>query len=222
MERIELKLPGEKDYFVQEALKVLRTNLRFCGQDIKVIAITSSNENEGKTTVTLSIAKSFAELGAKVLVIDADMRKSVMAGRNANAVGAAGLSEVLTGLSTLAECMYPTQQENLFVLFAGQYPPNPVELLSGKYFAALIKEARKHFDYIFVDTPPMLPVIDAAVVAPLCDGVAIVVNNNYATFGHVRDMVEQLNKTGSKILGVVVNNVKNKQTAYYRKEANEY
>ena len=87
-----LKLPGKKDFFTQEAFKTLRTNLQFCGQDICTVVITSCNENEGKTTITLQLAKSLAELDKRVLVIDADMRKSVMAGRNTTAENPAGLS----------------------------------------------------------------------------------------------------------------------------------
>ena len=98
-----LKLPGKKDFFTQEAFKTLRTNLQFCGQDICTVVITSCNENEGKTTITLQLAKSLAELDKRVLVIDADMRKSVMAGRNTTAENPAGLSEVLTGLTAAAE-----------------------------------------------------------------------------------------------------------------------
>ena len=96
-----LKLPGKKDFFTQEAFKTLRTNLQFCGQDICTVVITSCNENEGKTTITLQLAKSLAELNKRVLVIDADMRKSVMAGRNTTAENPAGLSEVLTGLTSV-------------------------------------------------------------------------------------------------------------------------
>ena len=85
IEPITLNLPGKGEYFTQEAYKTLRTNIQFCGQNIKVIAITSVHENEGKSTVSLHIGKSFAELGKRVLVIDADMRKSVIAGRNTTA-----------------------------------------------------------------------------------------------------------------------------------------
>ena len=85
MQKIKLKLPGEDNFFVQEAYKVLRTNLQFCGQGIKVIALTSCNENEGKTTVSLHLARSLAELGKRVIMIDGDMRKSVIVGRNTTA-----------------------------------------------------------------------------------------------------------------------------------------
>ena len=95
MQSTILKLPGANDFFTQEAFKALRTNLQFCGQDIHTVVITSCNENEGKTTITLQLAKSLSELDKRVLVIDADMRKSVMAGRNTSVEAPVGLSEVL-------------------------------------------------------------------------------------------------------------------------------
>lgn len=214
MNKISIKLPGDNDYFTQEAYKVLRTNLQFCGQDIQVIAITSCNENEGKTTVALHLARSLAELGKEVLLIDADMRKSVLAGRNSNAKDVVGLSELLTGMVALGEALYQTQYPTLQLIFAGKYPPNPVELLNGKYFSALIKETRKAYQYVIIDTPPLGRVIDAAVVAPNCDGTVLVVGNS-TRYRQAQDVVEQLKKSGSKILGVVRNNTKKKDSAYY-------
>ncbi|MGM9634608.1 MAG: CpsD/CapB family tyrosine-protein kinase [Candidatus Avispirillum sp.] len=215
MEKIKLNLSGMDDFFTQEAYKVLRTNLQFCGQDIRVIAITSCNENEGKTTIALHLAVSLAELGKKVLVIDADMRKSVMAGRNTTAKNAKGLSEVLTGIEKLADCLYETQYPTLQLMFAGKYPPNPVELLSGKYFSALLGGTRKVYDYIIVDTPPLGRVIDAAVVAPECDGVMLVIGDKNVRCRQAKEVVAQLEKGGSKILGVVRNSTKKKSGAYY-------
>lgn len=214
MNKISIKLPGDNDFFTQEAYKVLRTNLQFCGQDIQVIAITSCNENEGKTTVALHLARSLAELGKEVLLIDADMRKSVLAGRNSNAKDVVGLSELLTGMVALGEALYQTQYPTLQLIFAGKYPPNPVELLNGKYFSALIKETRKVYQYVIIDTPPLGRVIDAAVVAPNCDGTVLVVGNS-TRYRQAQDVVEQLKKSGSKILGVVRNNTKKKDSAYY-------
>lgn len=214
MNKISIKLPGDNDYFTQEAYKVLRTNLQFCGQDIQVIAITSCNENEGKTTVALHLARSLAELGKEVLLIDVDMRKSVLAGRNSNAKDVVGLSELLTGMVALGEALYQTQYPTLQLIFAGKYPPNPVELLNGKYFSALIKETRKAYQYVIIDTPPLGRVIDAAVVAPNCDGTVLVVGNS-TRYRQAQDVVEQLKKSGSKILGVVRNNTKKKDSAYY-------
>ena len=208
MEQIELTLQGLEDYFTQEAYKVLRSNLQFCGKDIKVIMLTSCEANEGKTTVSMHLGKSFADLGKKVLVIDADMRKSVLAGRNTSAKNVKGLSEVLTGFCTKEEAFYKTQFSNLSILFAGKYPPNPVELLSSRHFVGLIEDLKntEEFDYIIIDTPPLGLVIDAAVVAPMCDGVVIVMNDN-AKYGQIQNVIDQLRKCDSKILGVVRNRI---------------
>lgn len=217
MDPIKINLPGDDDYYIAEAYKVLRTNLQFCGQDIKVIALTSCGENEGKSTVALGIGKSFADLGKKVLVIDADMRKSVIAGRNTTAKTPKGLSEVLTGMSDVSECLYPVAEKKMHVLFAGQYPPNPVELLSGKYFATLISECRKVYDYIIIDTPPLGLVIDAAVIADRCDGAVLVLGGPQVHRSEAQNVVEQLNKSGCKVLGVIRNKVRpSGKKSYYK------
>ena len=217
MEHTVLKLPGAKDFFTQEAFKALRTNLQFCGQDIHTVVITSCNENEGKTTITLQLAKSLSELDKRVLVIDADMRKSVMAGRNTSAENPAGLSEVLTGLVPVNECLYQTQYPNMAIMFAGKYPPNPVELLGGRYFESLLEEARKAYDYVLVDAPPLGSVIDAAVVAAKCDGTILVISDNHVRCRQAVEVVEQLKKSGCKILGAVRNNIRKKDGGYYSK-----
>lgn len=217
MQSTILKLPGANDFFTQEAFKALRTNLQFCGQDIHTVVITSCNENEGKTTITLQLAKSLSELDKRVLVIDADMRKSVMAGRNTSVEAPVGLSEVLTGLVAVKDCLYTTQCENLSIMFAGKYPPNPVELLGGPYFESLLQEARKAYDYVLIDVPPLGSVIDAAVVAAKCDGTILVISDNQVRYRQAVEVAEQLKKSGSKILGVVRNNIKKKEGGYYKK-----
>ncbi len=217
MQSTILKLPGANDFFTQEAFKALRTNLQFCGQDIHTVVITSCNENEGKTTITLQLAKSLSELDKRVLVIDADMRKSVMAGRNTSVEAPVGLSEVLTGLVAVKDCLYTTQCENLSIMFAGKYPPNPVELLGGPYFESLLQEARKAYDYVLIDVPPLGSVIDAAVVAAKCDGTILVISDNQVRYRQAVEVAEQLKKSGSKLLGVVRNNIKKKEGGYYKK-----
>lgn len=222
MESIRLKLPGVEDFFTQEAYKVLRTNLQFCGQELQTIAITSCNENEGKTTVTLGVAKSFAEMGKKALVIDADMRKSVMAGRNTNAKDPRGLSEMLNALAPLSACLYQTQLPNLHIMFAGKYPPNPVELLNGKHFGALLTEAKKVYDYVFIDTPPLGAVIDAAVVGAQCDGTILVLGSQKVSARQAQDVVGQLQKSKCHILGVVRNQSHSRGGRYYRRRGYYY
>ena len=215
MRMTELSLPGAGDFYTQEAFKALRTNLQFCGKDVRVVTITSCNENEGKTTIALQLAKSLADLGKRVLVIDADMRKSVMAGRNTTAVKAAGLSEYLTGMADLGDCVYGTQYPTLHLIFSGQYPPNPVELLSSKHFVALLNDAERSYDYVLVDTPPLGSVIDAAAVAPHTDGVMLVLGNKVRS-RQAQEVIAQLERSGSKILGVIRNNTSKKADKYYK------
>lgn len=207
MENTVLHLTSADNFYTQEAYKTLRTNLLFTGRDNQIIAITSYWENEGKTTVVLNLAKSLAELGKRVLVIDADMRKSVMAGRHTKAKNPAGLSEILTGLVKLSDGLYTTQYDNLHIIFSGKYPPNPVELLGGKYFPMLLEETRKVYDYVLVDTPPLGQVIDAAVLAPFCDGTLLVMESHCIRQRHAQTLINQLNRSGSKIIGVVRNNI---------------
>ena len=214
MKTTVLKLAGSNDFFLQESFKTLRTNIQFCGPEIRVVAVTSCHENEGKTVVSLNLAKSFAELGKKVLVVDADMRKSVIACRHTSVKGPAGLSEVLSGLEQVTECVYETQIPGLHLMFSGQYPPNPVELLGGSYFARLLRNARESYDYVIVDTPPLGLVIDAAVIAPQCDGVMMVMANDAVRVRQAQEVVAQLEKSGAKLLGVVRNNVSGKSNPY--------
>lgn len=216
MNKTQLKLSGTEDFFMQESYKVLRSNVQFCGQDVRTIAITSCYENEGKTTISLNLGKSFAELDKKVLVLDADMRKSVMAGRNTTSKEIKGLSELLTGLADFEDCVYETQYPSLNIIFAGKYPPNPVELLSSVHFEELLNVLRKQYDYIIIDLPPLGAVIDAAVVAPLCDGVALVISNDNVRCSVAQGVIDQLKTSKSKILGVIRNDTNKKKIGYYR------
>lgn len=218
MAKAILKLVGEKDFFLQEAYKVLRSNLQFCGADVRVVSVTSCNENEGKTEISLGIARSLAELHKRVLVIDADMRKSVIAGRNADVQKPAGLSEVLSRQAELDACIYQTQYDGLDILFAGKYPPNPVELLSAKPFETVLEDCRKRYDYVIIDTPPLARVIDAAVVAPLCDGTILLISDGKVRIGTAQEVLNQLKMSGGKVLGVVKNNTGKQRKAYGSKK----
>lgn len=215
MNTTKLKLPGLDDYFSQEAYNELRTNIQFCGQDVKVIAVTSHGMNEGKTVLSMHIGRSLADIGKRALVIDADMRKSVMASRNADVNNSAGLSEVLTGQSKLQDCIFSTQFDNLHVIFSGKYPPNPVELLNGKYFEKVIEAVKNVYDYVIIDTPPLGLVIDAAVIASKCDSAIMVIGNKNVKYTQAQEVVNKLEKSGCSVLGVVFNNAMAKNKAYY-------
>lgn len=218
MKIIQLKLPGFDDYFIQEAFNVLRANIQFCGQDVKAIAVTSCGMNEGKTVLSLQMGKSLAELGKRVVVIDADMRKSVMAVRNTDATNVIGLSEVLSGQVPLKDSIYKTQVENLHIVFAGQYPPDPVKLLNSSHFKKVIEVLSEVYDYIIVDSPPLGMVIDAAVIAANCDSSIMVIGNKNIKYSQAQNVVSQLKKSGSNVLGVILNNASSKKRAYYSKK----
>lgn len=223
MKKTEINMPGLQDYFTQESFNVLRTNLQFCGQDTRVVAITSCGMSDGKTYVSLHLAKSLAEIGKKVLLLDTDMRKSVMAARYSSSKKVKGVSEVITAQATLQECIFGTQYAGMHVLFAGQYPPNPSELLNTVQFRNLIGIVRETYDYVIVDTPPLGMVIDAAIIAAHCDGAILVVGNHGTKDYEAQEVLDQLKKSGCKVLGAVLNQAGHRSEKYYReRKGNRY
>jgi len=208
------------DYARNEAYKSLRTNVRFCGNDIKAILMTSCLPNEGKSTVSFNLAKSLADDGKKVLFLDADLRKSVLIGRlgatEDNRGQILGLSHYLTGQNTLEEVLYETNVEHLHIIFSGPEVPNPTELLGNEYLNSLMEYARSCFDYVIVDAPPLGAVVDAAILTKNCDGVVIIIENNMVSRRMAQTIKKQLMQTGARILGVVLNKVDVKKGSYYQ------
>lgn len=162
----------------EEYYNALRTNIQFLGKDKKVIVITSTSENEGKSTVSTNLAISLAKLGLKTILVDADTRKSVMAGRFKFKNKISGLTNYLSGVSPIEDVIYETDIQHLNVIPAGQVPPNPTGLLQNKNFNIMVEVFREYYDYVIIDTPPVGQVIDAAIVAPKADGVVMVVEAN--------------------------------------------
>lgn len=210
------------DNSTNEAYKRLRTNVQFCGSDVKVIALTSTIPNEGKSSVSFNLAASIAESGKKVIFIDADLRKSVLVGRYKINKAVKGFTHYLSGVNSFDEVVYSTNVENLHVVFSGPVPPNPAELLGNKYFKTLIKQLRQAYDYVIIDTPPIGSVIDAAIVAQECDGVVMVVAAGEISYKLVQKTKAQLEKADCKILGVVLNKVPTGKGGYYGKYYGHY
>ena len=221
MQSVTLKNLG-KDYRTNEAYKTLRTNLEFSGADKKAIVLTSSTPNEGKSTVSLGLALSLSESGKRVLLVDADLRKSVLMGRHKVTESVKGLSHYLSGQAQLSDVICGTQEDNMFVIFAGIIPPNPSELLGSERFAELIRRTKNDYDYVIVDAPPLGSVIDAAVIAKACDASVLVVAANTVSYKFIRTVKSQLEKTECPILGVVLNKVNMKQNRYYGKYYGNY
>lgn len=221
MVNVEIKTQ-KLDYSGAEAYKSLRTNLQFCGEDKKVIAITSCTTNEGKSSVTMNLAVSLAEAGKKVLLIDADLRKSVLVGRTKVKESIKGLTHYLSKQAALIEVICATNVKNMHIVYAGPVPPNPAELLGGKYFRELLSSLRKVYDYILVDTPPLGSVIDSAIIAEECDGSIMVIETGVISYRFAQDVKSQLEKSNCPILGVVLNKVDMSKQGYYGKYYGRY
>lgn len=200
----------------EEAYKVLRSNIQFCNVDrsIKVLTITSCRPGEGKTTTTTNLAVSMAKSGLKVLLVDADLRKPLTA-KHKNLNKTIGLSNILSGSCTLAEAWNKTNIEGLYFVSSGPKPPNPAEMIGSARFTAFLQEAREAFDMVIIDTPPLGSVIDAAVIAAHTDGVVLVIQSKAIDYQSARRMLEQIGKTNTRILGVVLNKVYRRDLAGY-------
>lgn len=225
MRTVELILDDNKDYGTREAFNTLRTNILFSGRDVKTILITSCLANEGKSTVAFETAVGLARVGKKVLLIDADLRKSVYASRYTKETGLTGLSQYLSGQSELDGVLYATQIPTLNIIFSGPFPPNPTELVGASAFGELLKAERDHYDYILIDTPPLGLVIDAAVMATACDGSVLVIGMGAVSYHVAQHVTEQLKKSGCRILGAVLNqNRKGKRSKnqYYNSYYGKY
>lgn len=205
----------EMPYDVNEAMKLLRTNLQFCGKDKKVIMITSTLADEGKSTVSMNLCRSLAQLGSRVVLLDADMRKSVLADRFTKERNLPGLSHLLSGRNGLEDVLMETDMDNFHMILAGRVPPNPAELLSSARMQKLIEICREEYDYVIVDCPPINLVVDAAIVAPLCDGIVMVVSSGNVPYRLAQGALDQLQATGCPVLGAVLNMVDQKNEKYY-------
>ncbi len=218
METVKFGNVREQGYTMKESLRALKTNIQFCGDDIKTILITSAVPNEGKSTVAMDLARSLTESGKRVLLIDSDMRKSVFVGRlqaqSSSGEEICGLSHYLSGQRRLEDVLYGTEIPRLFMIFAGPSVPNPTEILEKKYFAELLKFGKEHFNYILIDCAPLGATIDAAVVAKYCDGAILVISQGMASSRLILSVKKQLEASGVKILGAILNKVRLKKNNY--------
>lgn len=202
----------EADRSASEAFKSVRTSLLYTG-NAKVIAITSSIPDEGKTVIAAQLALQFAMLGKRVLLIDADLRKpklkSVLGVKNS----VNGLSECLSGQTDFS--IYSTNIDKFYVMLSGKIPPNSSELLSNGKMEKLLTILKEKFDYIIIDTPPAAGAIDIQIVGKMADGVLLVVRNNMVRILAVKNVIRQLERNGIRIIGAVLNGVKNTDKDYY-------
>lgn len=212
-------LNKNSSFSVQEAYKTLRTNIRFFlrNERCKRFCITSGAAGEGKSITLMNLAISLAETGDKVLLIDADMRRPAMA-RLLVEKATPGLSNVLAGLEVCENAIRKELYPNLDIMFSGDVPPNPSELLGSDRMQQLIEEMAEYYDYILVDTPPVNVVSDACIIASLLDGVLMLVRKDQSRKDDTKRAIDSLRLTGAKVLGYVLNGVEldnKKNYGYY-------
>lgn len=215
MIRVNLNRIPEIDRETNEAYKQLRTNIMFCGDDIKTIMITSTQPNEGKSEVSYFLAHSIGESGKRVLLLDADIRKSMMASRFMPDKNVHGLSHYLAGQDSLDDIICQTNVHNLYMIFAGASAPNPSELLGNQRFPAMLTALKKVFDYVIIDSPPIGTVIDAAVIGTHTDGCVLVIGYDQTSYKLIAKAKNQLEKVGCHMLGAVLNRVDTRKNSYY-------
>ena len=197
---------------VTEAYRTLRTAILLsrAGEPPKTILFTSGNHMEGKTVTVINTAIVFAQMGVRVLVIDADLRRPnchrVM-GWGLGVSHGLGLTEVLTGQRAPEEVIRPTAIKLLFLLSAGSSPPDPAELVGSKKMQEILASLREHYDYILIDSPPVMPVSDAVLLSTIVEGVVLVVNSQETSKYVVKEVHARLSYARAKILGVLLNRV---------------
>ncbi len=218
IEQQEVSAVEKTDPFsVVEAYKTIRTNLMYLllQSERRVFAISSSLPGEGKSSCAVNLAIAFSQLGSKVLLIDADLRKPTVY-RKLRLQNTKGLSSVLVGFCTFEEA-FVNVSENLDVLLSGPTPPNPSELVASKNMTELLDGLSEKYDYIIIDTPPVNVVSDAALLAPKTQGVLMVIQDRKTTHDEFKKAVNLLKFADARLLGVVLNGSSEKAAKYPNK-----
>ena len=198
------------DFSGTEALNSICTNLSFVGRDMKKFVITSCTQDEGKSSMAMQVMANLAKRGKSVVLVDSDMRKSVMMrhfGITMDGDEVTGLAHHLAGYNSIDEIIYQTNIPGAYFVPIGRDVVNPLPLLDSKYFAQMLDELAMRFDMVLVDTPPIGLVIDAAVVAKSCDGAVLVVEFAKRRKGEVTDAVRKIQQSGSPVIGCIINRV---------------
>ena len=221
-----IEVQPELPYSVEEAVNRLRINVSFLGTDVRKIMVVSSEPNEGKSFVAMNLWRQMALAGEKSILIDADMRKSVMIEsygiRREDGKEVWGLSHYLSDNKKLVDCILSTDLENGDLLPNANNIVNPSMLLDSKRFAELLDQLQQEYRYVFLDVPPLGLVSDGERIGHLCDGAILVVRSGVTSKSIVRDSVNQLQRAGCPLMGIVLNRAGAGGGKYYHKYYGKY
>ena len=196
-------------YTGAEAVNMLCTNLSFSGENVKKIMLTSCHASEGKTYLSMNIMRTMAKLGRSVVLVDADLRRSMIIQKYGiqfeSEEQAMGLSHFLAGMADEGSVIYETDIPGAYLVPVGRKVSNSLPLLNSQRFQRLLDDLAEQFDYVIIDAPPIGLVIDAAQIAKFCDGTVLVVGFNSVRRQELVDARDQIAQTGCPILGAVMN-----------------
>lgn len=198
-----------------EAYRVIRTSIQFAqaGKELKTLAVTSCTPNEGKSITVANLAVVLTQAGKSVLLLDCDMRNPTVH-KNFNLSNKVGLSSCISMGTALSDAVQKTSIEGLYALTGGVIPPNPSELLGSEQMKNVLQRAKEQYDYVLIDTPPVMPVTDALIVGRFVDGMILVIASAEVKVEMARDVKNQLVNAGANILGVVLNKVRSEHHGY--------
>jgi polysaccharide biosynthesis transport protein len=213
---VELAVMADPSSPVAEAFRTLRTSILLSTAEHppQVLLVTSSQPNEGKTSTTTNLAFTLAQKGSRVLMVEGDLRRPGIA-KLLNLPNKRGLSEVLTGSLELRDALVPVEKfPNLWAMPSGAQPPNPAELLCSTRMENVLRQVREDFDHVIVDSPPVLPITDATILASMVDGVIMVVESEGTTRAALARAWNVIELSGGKLLGAVLNKVDARRDGY--------
>lgn len=211
MKKLSINELPSMSYACAEAMNTISTNLSFAGENVRIIMLTSCHAHEGKTFVSMNLAHTLSKLGWSVALVDADLRCSVVNSRYRvefeDKEHPYGLSHLLAGMVDETQVVYETNIPNVYMVPVGQEVNNSLALLVSPHFKELLVDLSQSVDYVIVDAPPVGLLIDAAEIAKSCDGTLMIVNYNSVRHQELIDAKRQLEQSGCRILGAVLNEV---------------
>ena len=215
MKQLTITLP-ELPYAVEEAMNRLRINIKFCGKNTRKILLTSCLPNEGKSTVSSYLWKMLAEAGLPTVLVDADLRKSVMRKRLQIEYkeDVRGLNHYLSGMAEYDEVVYQTNVANGYLVPCTQLLESPSALLEDSRFRDLLNTLAENYRFVIIDTPPLGSVSDSALIASMCDGAVLVIRAGVTPKGMIKQSLFELEQVNCKLLGTVLNRAEVHSRAY--------